>query len=62
MAKASIVEVIKAVLSGFFGIRRGADLENDAARIKPVQVILIGIVCAGLLVLGLVILVKSITS
>ena len=61
MAKASLFEVLKAVLNGFFGVRKGADLDSDASRIKPIQIIVIGILCAVILVLGLVTLVKFIT-
>ena len=41
--KASPLDVVKAVLSAFIGIRKGAAHERDAVTIKPVQVIIVGI-------------------
>ena len=60
--KASPLEVAKAVLSAFIGIRKGAAHERDAVTIKPVQVIIAGIVAAVIFVLSLVMLVRWITS
>ncbi len=60
--KASPLQVAKAVLSAFIGIRKGAAHERDAVAIKPVQVIVMGIVLAVVFVLSLVMLVRYITS
>jgi hypothetical protein len=60
--KASPLQVAKAVLSAFIGIRRGAAHERDAVTIKPVQVIIAGIVAAVIFVLSLVALVRFITG
>jgi hypothetical protein len=59
-ASATLLQVIKAVLGSFFGIRRRAEYEKDAVSLKPVQVIVAGITGAILLVLGLVALVHFI--
>jgi hypothetical protein len=60
--KASPLDVVKAVLSAFIGIRTGAAHERDAVTIKPVQVIIVGIIAAVIFVLSLVMLVRFITG
>ena len=60
MGKANLFHVVKAVLSSFFGVRKRVNLDDDAARIKPIQVVFVGIVCAVVGVLGLVALVSFI--
>jgi hypothetical protein len=57
---ATPLQVIKAVFWSFFGIRRRAEYEKDAVALKPVQVIIAGIVGAILLVVSLVTLVQFI--
>jgi hypothetical protein len=54
----NIVRTFKAVAWSFFGIRKGSEYERDIAELKPAQVIVVGIVCAALFVLALVVLVK----
>ena len=56
------LQVVKAVLSAFIGIRKGAAHENDLATLTPVQVIVTGIVAAAIFVVSLVLLVRFITS
>jgi DUF2970 family protein len=60
--KATPFEVAKAVLWSFFGIRKRAAHEKDAVTLTPVQVIVAGIIGAVIFVLGLVMLVRFITS
>lgn len=59
--KATPLQVAKAVLWSFFGIRRRAEYEADAVRLTPVQVIVAGIIGAIIFVLSLVTLVHFIT-
>jgi len=59
--RASLPQVVKAVLSAFIGIRKGAAHDRDMVTLRPVQVIAVGIVAAVALVLGLVVLVRFIT-
>ena len=59
---ATLLQVIKAVCWSFLGIRRRAEYEKDAVTLKPVQVIIAGIVGAVVLVLSLVTLVHFIIS
>jgi len=59
--RATPLQVAKAVLWSFFGIRRHADYEKDAVSITPVQAITAGIIGAIIFVLSLVTLVHFIT-
>ncbi len=54
------MEAVKAVLSGFIGIRRRADAEK--APLNPVHVIIVAVVCIVLLILTLVAVVHFVTS
>ncbi len=60
--KATPIQVVKAVLSAFIGIRKRAAHEHDAVTITPAQVIVTGIIAASVFVLSLVLLVRWITS
>jgi hypothetical protein len=60
--KATPIQVVKAVLSAFIGIRKRAAHEHDAVTITPAQVIVTGIIAAAVFVLSLVLLVRWITS
>jgi hypothetical protein len=60
--KAGPLQVVKAVLSAFIGIRKGAAHENDAATITPVQVIVTGIIAVAILVVSMVLLVRFVMS
>ena len=62
LAKATPLQVAKAVFWSFFGIRRRAEYEKDAVSLTPVQVIVAGIIGAIIFVLSLVTLVHFITS
>ncbi len=53
--------VFKAVFWSFFGVRKGRDLEADAAHIKPQHVILAGLLGGAIFVISLVLLVNWIT-
>ena len=60
--KATPLQVAKAVLSAFIGIRKRAGHERDAVTITPLQVIVTGVIFAAIFVLSLVVLVRHITS
>lgn len=55
------LHAIGAVLSAFGGIRRGKDSQHDVSKLHPVQIILAALICVGLLIAGLLLLVRSIT-
>ena len=56
------LQVAKAVFWSFLGIRKRAAHEHDAVTIKPLQVIVAGIIGAVILVVTLVMLVRYITG
>lgn len=60
--KATPLQAAKAVFWAFFGIRKQKDYDADAVALTPVQVIVAGIIGAALLVIGLLLLVKFVTS
>ena len=57
---ATFGQTLSAVLWSFFGVRKGKDMQRDAASLNPVHVILIGIAMAALVVFGLLLLVHTI--
>ncbi|MBY0474615.1 MAG: DUF2970 domain-containing protein [Nitrosomonas sp.] len=58
----SIWQIAKAVFSAFIGIRKKSGLENDAAILKPIHVVVGGIIGGLLFVLGVMLLVKLVLS
>jgi hypothetical protein len=61
-SKSSYLRVAKTVFWSFFGIRRKADYQDDVTQLKPVQVIVAGLLGAILLVGMLVLLVYLVTK
>jgi Protein of unknown function (DUF2970) len=59
--KGSHWRAAKAVFWSFFGVRRKAHYENDAASLTPVQVIVAGLIGAALFVLAILGVVLLIT-
>lgn len=59
---ASFGQTLRAVAWSFFGIRRSADLERDARRLRPVHLIAGGLVGAAVFVIALVLLIRWIVS
>ncbi len=47
--EASIGQVARAISWSFFGVRKGEDLERDAAKISPMQIIAAGLVGTAIL-------------
>jgi hypothetical protein len=56
-----VIDALKAVFWSFFGVRRRADYESDARKLKPQHVIAAGLIAAAGFVLALFALVKWIT-
>ena len=57
---ARIAEVVRAVLWSFFGVRKRAQMQEDAVTIRPHQVIIGGSVIAALYVLALLLVVRNV--
>ena len=60
--RATPLQVARAVFWSFLGIRKRAALEKDAVSLTPLQVIVAGVIGAGVVVLSLVVLVRFIAS
>ena len=58
----SVLTIAKTVLWSFFGVRRRVQHEAESVNIKPLHVIVAGIVGAALFVISLLVLVRFITS
>lgn len=56
-----MMDAFKAVFWSFFGVRRRAEYDEDARRLRPGAVIAAGILTAAALVLALFALVKLVT-
>ena len=57
-----LLEVAKTVLFGALGIRRKADHERETQAVKPVYLIVAGLVFAALIVLTLITVVRIVVS
>ena len=58
---ATLREILGAVFWSFFGVRKGEAMRRDTVTIKPHQVIIVGVLCAAVVVATLLILVRLIT-
>ncbi len=58
LRQAPWLEVAKTVLAGLLGVRRRADHEKASVRIRPLHVIVAGVIAAALFVLTLVAVVR----
>lgn len=59
---AGILQVAKAVIWAFMGIRKKSDLENDAEMLTPVQVVIGGIIGGVIFVMSVMLLVRLVVS
>lgn len=60
--KLNFLQTVKAVLWAMFGVRKGAGLKDDIAKLNPVYVILTGVLFGVLFVGALVLLVQWVVS
>lgn len=60
--KAGFLQTLRAVLWGFFGVRKRAGYERDAKQLNPVHVILAGLIAAAIFVLTLVTIVQFVVN
>ena len=56
--KASSLQLAKAVFWSFLGIRKRCHHEADSVELKPLQVIIAGLIGAAVFVSGLILLVR----
>jgi len=60
--KATVLQIAKAILAAFMGIRKKSDHEFDAETLKPMQVVIGGLIGGALFVIGVLILVNLVVS
>jgi hypothetical protein len=60
--QASLLQVVSAVCWSFFGVRKGRAMERDAVTVKPLQVIVVGVVLAAIFVIALLFVVRLILA
>jgi hypothetical protein len=60
--QATLGQTVSAVFWSFFGVRKGKAMERDAVTIKPLHVIVVGVVLAALFVVTLLVLVRVIIA
>ena len=60
--KTSILKLLKAVFWSFFGVRRKADLESDAAQLNPLHLIAAGVIGAALFIVVLLLVVRAVVG
>lgn len=56
--KLNFFQTLKAVLWGFFGVRRGQGYQEDISKLNPVHLIIAAIIGTILFVVGLVLIAK----
>jgi flagellar biogenesis protein FliO len=56
-----MLRAFKAVLWAFLGVRKQSEYEADAAQVKPVQFIVVGLALALIFVVALVFLVRTLS-
>ena len=59
---ATLSQIVGAVFWSFFGVRRGKHMQRDAVTIKPLQVVVVGVILAAVFVFTLLALVRVILS
>lgn len=60
--KATVLQIAKAVLAAFMGIRKKSDHEFDAETLTPIQVVIGGLIGGALFVISVLLLVNLIVS
>ncbi|WP_244814536.1 DUF2970 domain-containing protein [Caballeronia sp. Lep1P3] len=58
--KGGFLKLLKAVFWSFFGVRRRADLESDAAQLNPLHLIAAGVIGAALFIGLLLVIVRAV--
>ncbi|SAL43051.1 membrane protein [Caballeronia terrestris] len=60
--KTSILKLLKAVFWSFFGVRRRADLESDAAQLNPLHLVVAAVIGAALFIGVLLLVVRAVVG
>ncbi len=62
LALGNMLNTVKTVLSAFLGIRRRSEHDEDTVKLKPIQIIVTGLLAAAIFVVGLILLARFIIS
>jgi Protein of unknown function (DUF2970) len=60
--KTSFLRLMKAVFWSFFGVRRRADLENDAANLNPLHIVIAGVLGMIVFIVVLLLVVRAVVG
>lgn len=60
--KLNFFQTLKAVLWGFFGVRKGTGYQEDISKLNPVHLIVAAVIATILFVVGLVMVAKFFIS
>ena len=59
--RSSPLQTVTAVLSAFIGIRKSSSRDRDLATVKPLHVVIAGVIAAAVFVITIVTVVRLIT-
>ena len=62
MKQASFLDVLRTIAYGALGVRRRADHERETAPIKPIHLIIAGLIAAALFILTLITIVRFVVA
>ena len=62
MKQPSFLDVLKTIAFGALGVRRRADHERETTRIKPLHIVIAGIIAAALFILALLTIVRIVLA
>lgn len=60
--RSSVWRTVKAVLWGFLGIRRRKDFQDDVSQLKPLHLMVAGVILTFVFVIGLMVLVNVVAG
>lgn len=58
----SFLDVLKTIAFGALGVRRRADHERETTRIKPLHIVIAGIIATALFILALLTIVRIVLA
>jgi len=59
--KATLLEVLRTVLSGFFGVRRRSAHDQDTRHVSPVHIVIVAVVLVVIFIVTLVTIAHIVT-
>ena len=62
MRPASFLDVLKTIAFGALGVRRRADHERETTGIKPLHIVIAGVVAAAVFILTLITIVRVVVG